>query len=467
MSSAAEGDRLHWVERSFIILLLIGSMVLGFLTYVRNVEQERRKGDLTVYLRAAWAVQSGRRLYNITDHNGWHYHYPPLLAILMVPLAEPPPPRVNHQTAKSPVPPQANRQTAKPPVPQGAIPFQATVLIWYAINLAALVMSVHLLATAFEASQPSSRRWWWLLRALPILACIVPIGHTLIRGQVNLLVLALICGMAAALVRGRSGLAGLSLAGAICIKIIPAFLLLYPIWKRDFRCLAGCAAGLAIGLGAIPLAVFGPQRTIDYYVMLKERVLEPGLGQGTDQSRAEELTNVTTTQSQSIQAVTHRLLHLDSEAPPAQADDLARLVHWGVGGLMIVALLAASGTGRNDSPGRCVLTIGLLTTLMVAISPVAHLHYFSLNIVLVVGILAMIRERNGWLAGWVEVSLGVGYPLALAVPHLPERYYLRELGLTLLATLVVAGAGLALLWRRDRPPIAKPEATPVLESLAA
>ena len=61
------------------------------------------------------------------------------------------------------------------------------------------------------------------LPLIPVLACLVPIGHSLMRGQTNLLVLALLCGTLAAAFRRRSLLAGLCLSGAICIKIYPAF----------------------------------------------------------------------------------------------------------------------------------------------------------------------------------------------------------------------------------------------------
>src|SRR5260370_36728864 len=90
-------------------------------------------------------------------------------------------------------------------------------------------------------------------------------GYSLTRGQVSLLVLLLLCGAAAALLRGRRLQAGLWLAGAICLKVIPAFLLLYPLYRRDGRCLAGCAGGLVLGLAVIPAAVFGPARAVAPY----------------------------------------------------------------------------------------------------------------------------------------------------------------------------------------------------------
>src|SRR5262249_5129951 len=154
----------------------------------------------------AWAVRTGQDIYTTTDHNGYHYHYPPLFAILLVPLADPPPGADRSWTVSFPI----------------------TVAIWYVFSLCCLVIAVHWLACALEGRQgdgvssispclPISLSpclsSWWALRVLPVLACLPPIGHTLMRGQVSLLLLLLLCGMAAALLRGRRWQAGLWLAG--------------------------------------------------------------------------------------------------------------------------------------------------------------------------------------------------------------------------------------------------------------
>ena len=48
----------------------------------------RMKLDLDVNLRAACAVRAGESPYAVTNERGWHYNLPPLLAILLMPLAE-------------------------------------------------------------------------------------------------------------------------------------------------------------------------------------------------------------------------------------------------------------------------------------------------------------------------------------------------------------------------------------------
>src|SRR5262249_18739628 len=157
------------------------------------------------------------------DANDWHYHYPPLFAILLAPLADPPP--------------GADRTFA--------LPFAVSVAVFYLLSVACLVWGVHALARAVEETIPcpDSRTRWWSLRLWPILLGLPAITATVVRGQVGLQLLVLLCGLGASLLRGQRGRAGLWLAAAICLKVIPAYLLIYPLWRRDLRCLAGCAAG--------------------------------------------------------------------------------------------------------------------------------------------------------------------------------------------------------------------------------
>src|SRR5271163_2427809 len=65
-------------------------LVFGFVVYQKQIRL--RQGDQGVYYRAGWSMRhGGADLYDITDHHGFHYLYPPVFAILMIPLAEPPP----------------------------------------------------------------------------------------------------------------------------------------------------------------------------------------------------------------------------------------------------------------------------------------------------------------------------------------------------------------------------------------
>ena len=121
-------DSLTRLQR--IVLWLLGICLVAMIVPIelRSAFLKRPMTDLQVYLRAAWAVRTGHDLYDIIDDNGWHYQYPPLFAIVMVPLADPPP--------------GIDRA--------GMLPLWASVAFWYAFSVACLALSVHWLASALE-----------------------------------------------------------------------------------------------------------------------------------------------------------------------------------------------------------------------------------------------------------------------------------------------------------------------------
>jgi hypothetical protein len=426
----------RWERRGLIVLAIL-ALLFGLIVEKRSAFMQRRMTDLGVYLRAGWAVRSGADLYDVTDDNQWHYQYPPLFAILMVPLAD--------------APAGFDRS--------GMLPFAASAAVWYIASVLCLLFGVHQLANALEQRSilrgldrpaPGSRRWW-ALRVLPVAACITPIGHSLMRGQVNLLLLALLCSMAASLVRGQRGRAGLWLSAAICLKVIPAFLVLIPLWRRDGRCLAGCTLGLAVGLGVIPAAVFGVPQTIRYYQEYDEKLLRPAMGTGTDQSRAKELIEMTANDSQSILAAIHNTLHGDRLTRPPYPSDAVRWAQRLLCGAMTLLTLAAAGWRRPLGATGTVLFFGAVVLTMLLSSPVCHLHYFCLSVPLVMALLAGTWERNAQLGAGLGLKLLlVANVIANALPNLPGLEVLRDIGLAMYAALALWATACWSLWRQRR-----------------
>jgi hypothetical protein len=382
---------MRW-ERRGLIGLGVLLIVLGVEVERRSAFMSRRMGDVGCYLRAGWAVRSGHDLYGVTCDNGWHYLYPPLYAILMTPLADPP------RGADA----------------SGMTPYPVSVAVCYLLNLLWLALGAHWLASALESrfvrpelrSPPAGCRRWWALRVVPVLACLPTLGHTLVRGQVNTLLLMCLCGLIAGLMTGRRAWAGVSLAGAICLKIIPAFLLLVPLWRRDGRCLLGCAAGLLVGLVLIPWAALGWGRTADAYTAIGRQLFGPVLGVGADQTLAEELTDTAATDSQSFLVVIHNTAHwrLPRWERPRQAATGARAAHLLIGAALTLATLAAARRGRGQGQ-ETPLLVGCLALVMILLSPVCHTHYFCLELPLVMALLARSWDRRGEARGD-----GVGRP---------------------------------------------------------
>jgi hypothetical protein len=426
----------RWERRSLYLVLLL-LIAFGVIVEIRCVFMPNRQTDLGVYLRAAWAARAGVNPYGVTDDNGWHFCYPPVISLLFMPLAD--------------APPGADRTWM--------LPWAVSVVIWYLFSLACLFLAAHWLALTLEAGSrdpalrnlPVGCRRWWFLRMFPVTICFVQIGSTLARGQVSLIIILCTAGALAALQHGRRVRSGLWLAAAACLKVIPAFLLLFPLWRRQWRTLAGAALGLAGSLVILPALYWGIPQALELNQQMIEAVLHPGLGRGGDQARADELTNVTATDNQSIQATLHNYQYWSRlEARPNQPASWTRWAHWLLGGALTLAVLGAAGwRGTEDSIQR-LLFLGSLLLIMTLVTPVSHLHYFSMALPLVMGILAAALERRpGYLfPGWSTLSLlflaGIGY----ALPSIPLWQKRREAGLPLIVSVLLLATATWLLWRR-------------------
>ncbi len=122
-----------WYGWLVLALMVVGFAAWGGLVVYRSALLWRHMGDLDCYLRAAWAVRvEPDRIYDVMEDNAWHYNYPPLFAILMTPLADPP---------------FAADRTGMPP-------FAVSVAIFYVLSLLTIALAVHILASALERSSP-------------------------------------------------------------------------------------------------------------------------------------------------------------------------------------------------------------------------------------------------------------------------------------------------------------------------
>jgi hypothetical protein len=428
-------------------------LVFGAITELRSAFLIHRHTDAGIYFRAAWAAQAGQSLYEVTDDNGWHYHYPPLLAVLLRPLADPPAGVAGGRL----------------------LPYPISVALWYALGVVALVWAVHGMARAIEASsrfaalrRPAFSRPWWTLRLVPAAVSLAAIGETLGRGQVSTILLLCVTGMVGSFSARRGGRAGLWLAGAICLKVFPAYLLIYPAWRRDWRCLAACALGLVLGLAIIPAAALGPGRTIAAYDDFYRLVLRGATANTPDASTVEEFYHEREGDVMSFRSVLFKTLHPDpATRPPA----LAAWYDWtqkllGLGSTLLVLFALGRPEVRStraiegpDSVVTTVIVLGLLLLGVIPLVPVSQPHYYALVLPLVMGMIADDWQRRGR----PRLSSGLGaclalYTLANLLAYLPGLERLMDLGLPMYAGLALWVAGLVVLWRRRAMPSQVPHA---------
>lgn len=110
---------------------------------------------------------------------------------------------------------------------------------------------------------------------MAILLTLPPVLGDLSHNNVNIFVLFLIAGCLEAVRRGWDVTAGLVLALAVACKVTPLLFVAYFGWKRCWKVLAGCAAGLVLWLAVVPGAAFGWERNGellgDWYRLMVER----------------------------------------------------------------------------------------------------------------------------------------------------------------------------------------------------
>jgi alpha-1,2-mannosyltransferase len=424
-------SRLEWAVLPVLLVIAIG---FGAMVELRSAYLSRRMGDLTCYLRPAWAALVGENIYDIKDPNGWHYNYPPLYAILLMPLADPPP---GYDSA-------------------GFVPYPISVAIVYALNIACLALAVHLLAGAMQRystdpvmrDQPRFCRRWWALRVWPVLICLAPILHSAMRGQVNLQILAIFCAWFACALADRRRLGGFFLAVAISIKVIPIYLLVYPLWRRDGRTLTGCAIGLFAGLVAVPLVAFGPTRTVDEYTRYGLVLFGPLLNLSDDHSRHDELLGMDATDSMGFKHAIHCWMHPNPYTRPLEYSPAEEWIHRVLGVLMTLAVLWPARRVARAGPWPMVHEMGLLLLLMVFFSPVSHVHYFTFGVPLVMSLLFR-RWQYGTTMhiGWPLTLTFVWFVVATGLPAWPGLEWLRDQRVPLLGALPLWIFGVVERWR--------------------
>lgn len=179
-----------------------------------------------VYYQGAISLTEGQSLYAGTT--GWIYLYPPLTAQVLIPVVY-------------------------------LADYDVAAFLWLIVNIVALAGVVKVLSAYVPKPM---RRWMWVL---PLV--FVPIGQAIYIGQVTVIMLALLTWTWVAVQRGNRGLAGALLALACWIKVFPALLVVYFLWKRDWRVIRGVIIA-GFGLAGLQILISGPELFFEFFGVL-------------------------------------------------------------------------------------------------------------------------------------------------------------------------------------------------------
>jgi hypothetical protein len=249
-------------DRRFVAALLVVFAAISVQYTLKILEVRDGKQERSAILR--WRDQL-RRLdvsEDIYAHN--NYPNPPIMAMLLRPLAE------------------------LPPIAGG--------LVWFYLKVA---MALAAYTMTFRLAEESGRPFPSWAKALTVLVSLRPVLSDLTHGNVNLFILFLVVAALWTYRSGRDLVAGIIIALAIACKVTPALFIPYFAWKRSWRTLAGIALGLLLFFVLIPGAILGWQSNIDLLASWVHQMVTPYLVGGVVTSEHS---------NQSLPGLIHRLL---------------------------------------------------------------------------------------------------------------------------------------------------------------
>lgn len=359
------------------LLICIALLAVCAVT-ARYAGKAMRGNDFGAYYAAGQAVLSGEDIYAVASPKGREYLYPPTLAVLVAPLA--------------------------------LFPERAATPLWTLLSIAAIGGSLALCARAVGAR---GREAWWV--ALLSLLCVFrPIDSELGNGQANHLVVLCLALMVWLFAGGKKLRAGLALAGGICLKVTPALVCGYLLFKREWRALAGAALGSIILLGVVPSLALGPRGALEANLAWVDEMAQPYAGVPVD-VQAISREHPGHAPGHSLRSMVYRLLTWTDAAShwdepiflnvASLAPEVAENVYRALALATLVIASVAWSWRRVGSRDRFLLEISLCLATMLLIAPVSRkAHFVSAMIPFAVCVALYRRDRDRKLLRWLVPS---------------------------------------------------------------
>jgi len=366
-----------WLVIAFFVGIGVSTLCRG------GIGPPPRRTDLTVFLRAAAAIQSGENLYLITNARGWYYVYLPLLAILLTPFTK--------------------------------LPLLLNTFLWYMLSVASLCGSVILSARLAENRSAGMRA-----AVIAALFCIPVILETMTRGQLGVMSVFLAVAILYLYVQKRLVWAGLLFAFSVVLKASPlAPLIVLFLVKREWKlCIAICL-GLFFFAWALPSLVIGSDQNL-FFITEWNRILSHAVSDTGHQSHIwGQLVTPFAPDNQSIYAAVTRWVWPSEAVMITHGNFLVRWASRSFGALALVMLAFVCRRKRSQiSQRRLVLEYSLFPMLMLLVSPVSEIHHFTMLFVMFFPTFLYLDElpRNSasyqslmWGALAAAVTLTLGY----------------------------------------------------------
>ena len=282
------------------------------------------------------------------------------------------------------------------------------------LNAAALFAAVELGARLVAGTAVVSL---WL-RIVPAAVCLFFVADMFTLGQPNLGLMCLVLGGLMLMRRGKWAGAGTLFALATALKAFPAVVLVYLLWRREWKAATAMILVTALLLIVVPAPQRGFERNLGELKTWADGMLfrqgEHGVGQRPEQS--------VSWRNQSLFGVGHRLLRpanaeadaFDAKIPPQYVNvfDLdyksASIALMGCAALLGLGFVLVMPARPKRTPATDAIEFALLLVLMTVGTPYAFSYYFvwlipGLTVCVHRG-LNCLRAGDRWL-GWGAVAL--------------------------------------------------------------
>ena len=268
--------------------------------------------------------------------------------------------------------------------PLTLLPYFTAAALWLVLGLAALWMVIRALAPDVV---PTTRRVL-LLAVLATQACAL----TIRQGQIVFFIMALFTYAWLADRDGRSLKSGVALGVLMALKPFYGLFAIYMLWRRDWRAVAGIAAG-GVACAAVLLFDFQPAIVRSWIESLA------GINWQA------HLTNV------SIRGLAARWFAEPPQQPyvlttsPIVVSRALELAVWG-SAAAIVAIFTARCVSRTRHQAQAWAVVAIAALLL---SPLAEIHYA----IVALGPIAMAFSRSRrWTAAWI-IGIAASLPYAI------------------------------------------------------
>ena len=250
------------------------------------------------------------------------------------------------------------------------------------LNAVCLFVAIEL-CVRLVAGTPVVSLW---LRTVPTAVCLFFVADMFTLGQPNLGLMCLVLGGLMLLRKGKWAWAGALFALATALKAFPAVVLVYLIWRREWKAAAAMIAVTAALLVLVPAPQRGLERNLVELKTWADGMLfrggENGVGQRPQQS--------VSWRNQSLFGVGHRFLRpanaeadaFDIDIPPQYVNVLdldykrASLALMGCAGLLGLGFVVVLPARAKRTHATDAIEFALLLVLMTIGTPYAFSYYF-------------------------------------------------------------------------------------------